>query len=78
MVPNKGTISVKNCFWEALLQLRLEDGRGEIKQRRLDARTSLVARWLRTHLPMQGTWVQSLVREDPTCHGATKPVRHNY
>ena len=27
---------------------------------------------------MQGTWVQALVWEDPTCHGATKPVRHNY
>ena len=41
-------------------------------------RTSLVAQWLRIHLPMQGTRVQALVREDPTCHGATKPVRHNY
>ena len=27
---------------------------------------------------MQGTHVQALVREDPTCRGATKPVRHNY
>ena len=27
---------------------------------------------------MQETWVQSLVWEDPTCHGATKPVCHNY
>ena len=27
---------------------------------------------------MQGTWVQSLVQEDPTWHRATKPVRHNY
>ena len=27
---------------------------------------------------MQGTRVQALVREDPTCRGATKPVRHNY
>ena len=27
---------------------------------------------------MQGTRVQALVREDPTCLGATKPVRHNY
>ena len=27
---------------------------------------------------MQGTRVQALVREDPTCHGATKPVHHNY
>ena len=30
------------------------------------------------YLPMQGTWVQSLVREDPTCCGATKPMCHNY
>ena len=27
---------------------------------------------------MKGTRVQSLVREDPKCCGATKPVRHNY
>ena len=27
---------------------------------------------------MQGTRVRALVQEDPTCHGATKPVRHNY
>ena len=39
---------------------------------------SLVAQWLGIRLPMQGTWVRSLVQEDPTCHGATKPVRHNY
>ena len=39
---------------------------------------SLVAQWLRIHLPMQGTQVRSLVREDPTCRGATKPMRHNY
>ena len=40
--------------------------------------TSLVAQWLRIHLPMQGTWVRALVQEDPTCRRATKPVRHNY
>ena len=40
--------------------------------------TSLVAQWLRICLPMQGSWVRSLVREDPTCHTATKPMRHNY
>ena len=40
--------------------------------------TSLVAQWLRIHLPMQGTWVRSLVQEDATCHGAAKPVHHNY
>ena len=42
------------------------------------ARTSLVVQWLRIHLSMQGTWVQSLVWEDPTCHRATKPMDHNY
>ena len=39
---------------------------------------SLVAQWLRIRLPMQGTWLRALVREDPTCRGATKPVCHNY
>ena len=39
---------------------------------------SPVAQWLRIHLPTQGTRVQALVREDPTCHGATKPLHHNY
>ena len=41
-------------------------------------RASLVAQWLRIHLPLQGTRVQALAWEDPTCRGATKPVRHNY
>ena len=45
---------------------------------RLWVGTSLVVQWLRIRLPMQGTWVRALVREDPTCHGATKPVCHNY
>ena len=40
--------------------------------------TSLVAQWFRIHLPMQGTWVQTLVQEDPTCCRATKPASHNY
>ena len=39
---------------------------------------SLVAQSLRIRLPMQGTPVRSLVWEDPTCHGATKPVCCNY
>ena len=25
-----------------------------------------------------GSWVRVLIWEDPTCHGATKPVQHNY
>ena len=41
-------------------------------------RASLMVRWLRIHLPMQGTWVLALVREDPTCRRATKPMCHSY
>ena len=38
--------------------------------------TSLVVRWLRIHLPMQGTRVRSLVGELRShMHGATKPLR---
>ena len=35
-------------------------------------RTSLVIQWI--WLPMQGGLVSSSLWEDPTCHGATKPV----
>ena len=38
---------------------------------------SLLVQWLRIHLLMQGIQIQSLVREDPTCYKATKPVGHN-
>ena len=41
-------------------------------------RASLVAQWLRICLLMQGTRVRALAWEDPTCHGATRPVSHNY
>ena len=43
-----------------------------------NVRASLVAQWLRICLPMRGTRVRALVWEDPTCHGATGPVSHNY
>ena len=42
------------------------------------SRASLVVQRLRICLPMQGTRVQALVREDPTCRRATMPVCHNY
>ena len=40
--------------------------------------TSLVAQWLGIRLPVQDTWVRDLVREDPTCRRATKPLRHSH
>ena len=49
-----------------------------IKNQKISFRAPLVAQWLRIRLPMQGTRVRALVWEDPTCHGATKPVRHKY
>ena len=60
-------------FWRTLTGS--EHTKREIKK---ENRASLVAQWLRIHLPMQGAWVQALAREDPTCRRATKPMRHNY
>ena len=34
--------------------------------------------WLRIHLPMQETQVQSLDWEDPTCSRANELMGHNY
>ena len=40
--------------------------------------TSLVAQWIRIHLPMQGTQVQYLACEYYTWGGATKSVSDTY
>ena len=37
-----------------------------------------MVQWLRICLLVQGTRVRSLVRDGPTCCGATKPLPHNY
>ena len=50
--------------------------KGRKKER--EGQTSLVGQRLRTHLPVQGTLVRSLVQEDPTCLESTMPVHHNY
>ena len=52
--------------------------KGKKSQIKITLWTSLVVQWLRIHLPMQGTQVQSLVWEDSTCRGTTKPVCYNY
>ena len=51
---------------------------GGVTRNKRNNRASLLAQWLRIHLPMQGTRVQALVREDPTGCGATKLMSHNY
>ena len=41
--------------------------------------TFLVVQWLRICLPVQGSRVDPYSgNEDLTCHGATKPMHHNY
>ena len=50
----------------------------ERKRLKKKLRASLVAQWLRIHLPKQGTRVRALVQEGPTCRGETKPLCHNY
>ena len=42
------------------------------------SRPFLVAQWRSICLAMQGTWVQFLAQEDPTCRGATEPMYRNY
>ena len=64
--PRENALINAGIYWYSLA----------LKKRQLG--TSLVVQWLRIRLTMQGTRVQSLVREDPTCCGATKPASHNY
>ena len=40
--------------------------------------TFQVVQWMKIHSPKQGTQVQSLVREDFTCWGATEPMSDSY
>ena len=42
-----------------------------------NCRTCLAAQWVRIH-PANAGDMGSLVQEDPTCHGPTKPVCHSY
>ena len=63
------------CFYQERVLNFVESFLPSIK---ITIGTSLVAQWIRIFLPMQGTRVQGLVREDPTCRGTAKPVHHNY
>ena len=70
--------SFTDFFWYYLQPVLLKMHYYACAFKKEKRRTSLVAQWLRIHLPMQGTHVRALVLKDPTCCGATKPVCHNY
>ena len=74
------TLKQKTCFFwgSSPTTIPSKKNKKPVKWKKIDSRTSLVAQWLRICLPVQGTHVRALVREDSTCCGATKPVRHNY
>ena len=67
MCTQKSTKKSKFFDSENIISLQ-----GSLSLRR-DPRASLVVQWLRIRLPMQGTRVRALVREDPTCCRAPKP-----
>ncbi|KAJ8791168.1 hypothetical protein J1605_020731 [Eschrichtius robustus] len=79
--PDPGGSRVPRSNWARepqLLSLRVWSLCSATREVAINLGASQVVQWLRIHLPMQGTRVQALVREDPTCHRATNPVRHNY
>ena len=73
-----GCRSPSITLWPSHLQRKNRGNVSWMPLYKSQSRTSLVVQWLRIHLPVQGTWVRALVREDSTCWRATKPVYHNY
>ena len=67
LVLRSGSELIRQSWWGKSLQIEIQR-----------PWASLVAQWLRIRVPMQGTRVQALVQEDPTCRRATKPVCHSY
>ena len=63
---------------DRMVEITATEENKEKRMKRNEDRASLVAQWLRICLLMQGTRVRALAWEDPTCHGATRPVSHNY
>ena len=59
---------------EGVLTLAGQMKEKEKLKKKKDLRSFQVMQWIRICLPIQETWVQSLVWEDSTCPRATKPV----
>ena len=81
-LKNKLPVLIKNIIWSIVDVQYYISYRCTIQWfttfKSYTPRASLVVRWLRICLPVQGTQVRSLTQEDPICCRATKPVSHNY
>ena len=75
---SRNTVSGRRRESQCLAQPGLNRPMWHSRQQKNALGASLVAQWLRICLPVQGTRVRALVREHPTCRGATEPVCHDY
>ena len=72
-----------NCFLDMTSKHQQQKKKKKLDSKLLikfltNLRTPLVVQGLGVCLPGQGTWVRSLVQEDPPCHGATRSMQQNY
>ena len=72
------TLNSNGNEW-AGMTVNMDESHGHnVEWKHPDTGTSLVVQWWRICLPIQRTWVWFLVRVDPTCRSAIKPMHHNY
>jgi len=72
-ITDEGFLSRKTMYYyNSIIKRQVTQFKNEQR------RASLVAQWLKIHLPVLETRVQLLIEEDPTCYRAIKPVHHNY
>ena len=69
---------LKHFAWQPLDSGLNEVGVGFFWKNQKREGADFQVQWLRIHLPVEGTQVRSLVQEDPTSWGPTKPMHHNY
>ena len=70
--------SILNDEWRLAGQRQRNSGSKGQHLKAYKCGTSLKVQWLRIHLPRQETQVGSLIQEDSTNCGTTKPKSHNY
>ena len=74
---HKGIIFLPQLHWQIKELSRAQAINSRISLKKIQYVTTLVVQWLGIHLPVQGTWVGSLVWEDPTRYGGTEATCHS-